>query len=176
MLRIRIRMCLSLLDPDPEVWIWIWIRILLLSSKNSKKTMIPTVLWLLFDFLSLKNDVNVPSNSNKQKNFFLNEFFVGVLKVNDVIARSGCSSQRHGSADPDPDLDPHQNVVDPQHCSGFVTFYSSGCWRCCLCLSSPASSLSSPTLSTMVSSLSPSCGSWAWPGRTGRQGCGSALI
>ncbi len=34
----------------------------------------------LFDFLSLKNDVNVPW---------------------------------HGSADPDPD--PHQNVMDPQH-------------------------------------------------------------
>jgi hypothetical protein len=31
--------------------------------------MIPTVLWRLFDFLSLKNYVNVPSKSNKQKNF-----------------------------------------------------------------------------------------------------------
>jgi hypothetical protein len=29
------------------------------SSKNSKKTLIPTVLLLLFDFLSLKNSVNV---------------------------------------------------------------------------------------------------------------------
>jgi hypothetical protein len=28
---------------------------------------------------------------------------------------SGSISQRHGSADPDPD--PHQNVMDPQHCS-----------------------------------------------------------
>jgi hypothetical protein len=27
---------------------------------------------------------------------------------------SGSISQRHGSADPD--LDPHQNVMDPQHC------------------------------------------------------------
>jgi hypothetical protein len=27
---------------------------------------------------------------------------------------SGSISQRHGSADPDPD--PHQNVMDPQHC------------------------------------------------------------
>jgi hypothetical protein len=27
--------------------------------------------------------------------------------------RSGSISQRHGSADPDPD--PHQNVMDPQH-------------------------------------------------------------
>jgi hypothetical protein len=31
--------------------------------------MIPTVLWLPYAFLSLKNDVNVPSKSNKQKNF-----------------------------------------------------------------------------------------------------------
>jgi hypothetical protein len=30
------------------------------------------------------------------------------------IAGSGSISQRHGSANPDPD--PHQNVVDPQHC------------------------------------------------------------
>jgi hypothetical protein len=25
-------------------------------------------------------------------------------------------SQKHGSVEPDPDLDPHQNVMDPQHC------------------------------------------------------------
>jgi hypothetical protein len=30
------------------------------------------------------------------------------------IAGSGSNSQRHGSADPDPD--PRQNVVDPEHC------------------------------------------------------------
>jgi hypothetical protein len=33
-----------------------------------KKTLIPTVLRLLYDFSSLKNDVNVLSKSNKQKN------------------------------------------------------------------------------------------------------------
>ncbi len=38
------------------------------SSKNSRKTLISTLFWLLYDFLSLKNDVNVPSKSNKQKN------------------------------------------------------------------------------------------------------------
>jgi hypothetical protein len=32
------------------------------------------------------------------------------------IAGSGSISQRHGSADPDPDLDPPQNVMDLQHC------------------------------------------------------------
>jgi hypothetical protein len=35
------------------------------------------------------------------------------------IAGSGSISQRHGSADPDPD--PYQNVMDPQHC-GFAVF------------------------------------------------------
>jgi hypothetical protein len=30
------------------------------------------------------------------------------------IAGSGSISQRHGSADPDPD--PPQNVMDPEHC------------------------------------------------------------
>ncbi len=43
-------------------------------------------MWLLFDFLSMKNDENVPSKSNKQKNFFL-LVFVGVLQVNDENSR-----------------------------------------------------------------------------------------
>jgi hypothetical protein len=32
-----------------------------------RKTLIPTVLLRHYDFLSLKNDVNVPSKSNKQQ-------------------------------------------------------------------------------------------------------------
>jgi hypothetical protein len=47
-----------------------------------RKTLISTVLRFLFDFLSLKNDVNVPSKSNIRKTV-KNLFFVGVLKVND---------------------------------------------------------------------------------------------
>jgi hypothetical protein len=35
------------------------------------------------------------------------------------IAGSGSISQRHGSADPDPD--PHQNIMDPEH--WLVTVY-----------------------------------------------------
>jgi hypothetical protein len=46
----------------------------------------------LFDFLSLKNDVNVPSKCDKQN--FLKLFFVGILKSEAWIR--GC--------DPDPDL------------------------------------------------------------------------
>ncbi len=45
--------------------------------------MISTLLWLLYDFLSLKNDVTVPSKSNKQKNLF----FVAFLKVTDEKSR-----------------------------------------------------------------------------------------
>ncbi len=41
----------------------------IIKQKKIRKTLIPTVLRLLLDFLSLKNDVNVPSKSNKQKNF-----------------------------------------------------------------------------------------------------------
>jgi len=61
------------------------VRILLSSSKNSKKNIdfLGTVLWLLYDFLSLKNDVNVPLKSNKQKNYF----FIDVLKVTDEKSR-----------------------------------------------------------------------------------------
>ncbi len=59
-------------DPDPDR-----------QAKIVRKTLIPTVLWLIFDFLSLKNDVNVHSKSNKQKNFVTKLVFVSVLKVND---------------------------------------------------------------------------------------------
>jgi hypothetical protein len=40
-----------------------------LQAKIVRKPLIHTVLRLPFDFLSLKNDVHVPSKSNKQKNF-----------------------------------------------------------------------------------------------------------
>jgi hypothetical protein len=36
--------------------------------KIERKTLIPTVLRLLYDFLSLQNDVNVVSKSNTKKN------------------------------------------------------------------------------------------------------------
>jgi hypothetical protein len=37
------------------------------QAKIVRKSLVPTALWLLFDFLSLKTDVNVPSKSKKQK-------------------------------------------------------------------------------------------------------------
>jgi hypothetical protein len=40
------------------------------QAKIVRKSLIPIVLCLLLYFLSLKNDVNVPSKSKKQNNFF----------------------------------------------------------------------------------------------------------
>jgi len=56
-------------DPDPKPWseVWIRIRILLPLCKNSKKNLDSYYFVTIFDFLSLKNDVNGPSKSNKQK-------------------------------------------------------------------------------------------------------------
>jgi hypothetical protein len=84
---------------------------LLSSYKNSKKNLDSYCFVILFDFLSLKNDVNLPSKSNK--NFFVKiKFFVGILKVNDENSRirihqsetwirgsgSGSTPKCHGSA------------------------------------------------------------------------------
>ncbi len=87
------------------------------QAKKVRKTLIPTVLWLLLDFLSLKNDVNVPSKSNKQKNclkMLLLESRRSMMKIAGSASGSGSIIQRHGSADKDPD--PHQNVMDPEYC------------------------------------------------------------
>jgi hypothetical protein len=62
------------MDPDPDP-AWIRIRILLGSgsgsfyhhAENGKKNLDSYYLVTLFDFLSLKNDVNVASKSNRQK-------------------------------------------------------------------------------------------------------------
>ncbi len=67
-------------------------------------------------FLSLKNDVKVPSKSSMQKKFFDKICFVlpswrSVMKIEGSGSKSGSISQRRGSPDPDP----HQNVMDPQH-------------------------------------------------------------
>ncbi len=40
------------------------------QAKILRKTLIPTVLWLLFDFLSLNNDLNVPSKRISRKTYF----------------------------------------------------------------------------------------------------------
>ncbi len=94
-----------------------WIRILLSSCKNSKKNLDSYYFVTPFDFLSLKNDVNVPSKSNRQKKLcykicFLLASWRSMTKIAGSGSRSGSGSisQKHGSADPDPP----QNVMDPQ--------------------------------------------------------------
>ncbi len=58
--------------------------------------------------------MNVPSKSNKQKNLKNKiSFLLASWRLMTKIAGSGSISQRQESAD----LDPHQNVMDPQHCS-----------------------------------------------------------
>ncbi len=82
------------------------------QPKVVSKILIPTVLWLLYDFLFSKNDVNVASKSKKQKNIE-NFFWLPSWRSLMKIAGSGVGSvcQRYGSEDPDP----NQNVTDPQH-------------------------------------------------------------
>ncbi len=73
-------------------------------------------LWLLLDFLSLKNYVSVPSQRKSRKTLFLISFLLASWRSLTIIAgsgsesgsgsgsesKSGSNSQRHGSPDPDP--------------------------------------------------------------------------
>ncbi len=90
------------LDPSDPLCFWTsWIRIrlsevrvriLLSSSKKAKivsKTLIPTILWILSDFLSLKNDVNVPSKRIKQNIFYTNFLLLVSWRSRTKIAGSG---------------------------------------------------------------------------------------
>jgi hypothetical protein len=61
----------------------------------------------------LKNDVNVPSKSNNQKNLLAS------LRSLTKLAGSGSISPVYGTADPDP----YQNIMDPQH----STLYRHAC-------------------------------------------------
>jgi hypothetical protein len=88
-------MFLGLQDPDPDRTVRGMdsdpapgIRILLSSCKNSKKNL-DSFYFVTLDFLSLKNDGNVPSKSTviSRKNCVKNNFFAGMLKVNDENSR-----------------------------------------------------------------------------------------
>jgi hypothetical protein len=73
-------------------WIWIreyFVRILPSISKTINKNLVfcCSVTALLGDFLSLKTDVNVPTESNKQNKLEKNLFFVSILEVTDEKSR-----------------------------------------------------------------------------------------
>ncbi len=91
-------------------------------AKIVKKNLDSYYFVTLYDFLSLKNDVNVPYLQKvsviSRKNCVKKSVFCWHLegqwrKWQDPDPGSGSISQRHGSADPDPD--PPQNVMDPQY-------------------------------------------------------------
>ncbi len=70
------------LDPDPSKFYH--------HAKIIGKTLNSTILWLFFDFLSLKNDVNVASKSNKQKKLCSkNSFLLTSWRSMTNIAGSG---------------------------------------------------------------------------------------
>jgi hypothetical protein len=76
----------------------------------------------------LKNDVNVASKSKKQK-----KLYYKILKVNDEYSRIWIKDPDpdplvRGMDLEDPDQDPPQNVMDPQHqgCGSVLIFYGSG--------------------------------------------------
>ncbi len=64
---IQIRMFLSLPDPDSSLFCADGDPDPSINNQKVRKTLILTIFRLLFDFLSMKIDVNVPSKSNKQK-------------------------------------------------------------------------------------------------------------
>ncbi len=82
------------------------------QARIVRKPWIPTVLRLLYYFIFLKNDVNVASKSNKQKNVWEKKNSLPSWRSLPKIAGSGSGSvsQRYGSDDPDP----YQNFTDSQ--------------------------------------------------------------
>ncbi len=81
-------------DQDPEVRIRLRLRILH-QAKIVRKTLITAVSGLLYDFLSLRNDVNVASKNKKQKNLI-------ILNVNwTCMGKKSCKKLKKRRPDPD---------------------------------------------------------------------------
>ncbi len=117
-------------DPDPDLRVsytppWLprhyspsnkkWSSIYQL--KKVRKTFISTVLRLLYEFLSLKTDVNVPSKSNSS--------LISKKRIFCWHHKNHRLKQQDPDPQPDPwygsaDLDPYQNVTDPKHWSQLI--------------------------------------------------------
>jgi hypothetical protein len=87
-LRIRIRihrihMFLGLQDPYPDPLVRGMDPDPFITMQKSKKNLDSYYFVTLFDFLSLKNDVNVLQKVISRKNSVKKLFFAGILKVND---------------------------------------------------------------------------------------------
>jgi hypothetical protein len=95
--RFRFRKFLG--HPDP-----FRIRILLSSNNNNKKNL-DSVL-----FVTIKNDANVPTKSDKQ-NKLGKKYNFCCLKVTNLKSRIWIRIRICKSADPDP----FQNITDPEH-------------------------------------------------------------
>ncbi len=99
---IRIRMFMDTPDSDPSIF---FTDSSINREKKVRKTLISTILWLLFDFLSIKTDVKVTVTSNKEKKFEKNLFFVGILPATDEKSRIRSQIR----------IRKYQNVTDLQH-------------------------------------------------------------
>ncbi len=103
-----------------NLFILIRIRILPSTSKKMKKSL-DFYCFLALYFLSLKNDVNVPSKRNKHKNLKKKDYFLSAswsLKKragSGAGSASGSVSQSYRSEDLHQHSDPYQNVTDPEH-------------------------------------------------------------
>ncbi len=87
-------------------------------ANKVRKNLISTILWLLFDFLSMQTHVNVPSKSNKLKCWKIIYFLLASCQpLTKKKANSGCGSVSQWYISADPDQDQYKNVTDPQHYS-----------------------------------------------------------
>ncbi len=112
-------MFLGLLDPGPDPYLCLMDPDH--QAKIVRKTLIPTVLWFLFDFISLKNYI-CKCTFKKQENFLFKIVFC--WRLEGAGSGSGYISHRYGSTD----LDPYQIVTDPQNCFLYICRVKELCW------------------------------------------------
>jgi hypothetical protein len=77
------------------------------QTKIVWQSLIPTAFWILFDFLSFKNNVNNLQKVISRKTFFSKLVFCWHLEG---------QWRKQQDPDPDPDPDPLVRGMDPQHC------------------------------------------------------------